>query len=63
MISFHHKIGLRISNATTIHDDNVFFPLRDDTHPLAVASRHPDNIHFDHVKVVLDFDSLVDVKD
>ena len=59
MISFHRETGVRMANATTVADDMVLLPLGNDAHPLAALARRPENIHFAHVKVGLDFDLLV----
>ena len=63
VISVHHETGFGISNATIGNDDDVLFSLGDDTRPLSMATHRPESIHFDHVKVILDFYFLVDVKD
>ena len=59
VISFHRKTGVRMADATTAGDGMVLLPIGDDAHPLAALARRPENIHFAHVKVGLDFDLLV----
>ena len=59
----HHDTGLRIGTATVADNDNVLLPLGDDTHTLTMAQCRPGNINLAHVKVDLDFDSLVEDAD
>ena len=60
VISFHCETGVRIANATVAGDDMVLIPLGNDVHPLVMPARQPENVHFSHVKVDLDFNTLVE---
>ena len=48
--SFHGETGGCITTATITDDDYVLLSLGDDTHPIAMAMHHPENIYFAHVR-------------